>query len=118
MPPKIGVSGAKAQIGSAGKPKGLTIEICDERRCNLEDDESFEDAASKPLPSRQAMTPAASASRKNSINITPKSRVIEPGKIFNSRQMTPASAAAGMRGRMSGLHVGTSNPLRSSGSGL
>ena len=32
--------------------RGLTIEVSDERRCNLEDDESFEDATSRPVPSR------------------------------------------------------------------
>ena len=119
LPPQMNLATtATPQADSSKKAadrarKGLTIEVSDERRCNLEDDESFEDATSKPVPGRQVMTPGAGASvqRKNSINITPKSRVIEPGKIFNSRQMTPASAASGMRGRMSGLGLGLSSNL-------
>jgi len=51
------------------------------------------------------MTPTAGA-RKSSINATPKSKIIEPGKIFSQRQMTPGSLS-GMRGRLS------NNALRS-----
>ena len=51
---------------------------------------------------RNVLTPTGIGTRKSSINATPKSRVIEPGAIFNSRRMTPSSAG-GMRGRMGGL---------------
>jgi len=70
----------------------LKIALGDEKRCNLEDDDSFEEHKGA-----QHLTPS-NAPRKSSINMTPKSRIIEPGKIFNSRQMTP-SAMSGMRGR-------------------
>ena len=61
----------------------------------MEDDESYEEhkggAAlaggsnnSLLAPNgRNVMTPTGLTSRKSSINATPKSRVIEPGKIFN-----------------------------------
>ena len=50
---------------------------------------------------RNIMTPTGNG-RKSSINATPKSRVIEPGKIFSTRHLTPSSIG-GMRGRMGGL---------------
>ena len=59
----------------------LKIDLGDEKHCNLEDDDSFEEQKG----GRNTQL------RKSSINITPKSRFIEPGKIFNSRQMTPSS---------------------------
>ena len=74
------------------------IEVPDEKRCNLEDDDSFEEIKAGHL---SAKTPGCGV-RKSSINATPKSRVIEPGAIFSSRQSTPASASR-MRGRMGGF---------------
>jgi hypothetical protein len=81
----------------------LKIELGDERRCNLDDDESFEERKG----GRNAM-------RKSSINITPKSRVIEPGKIFNSRQMTP-SQVAGKRKKEGSMIFSAFYPRKSSG---
>ena len=80
----------------------------DEKRCDLEDDESFEEqkgntiGSQLKIQSRHFMTPTAVNNRKSSINATPTSRIIEPGKIFSSRHMTPASAT-GFRGRINGL---------------
>lgn len=99
--------------GSESRKDGqLKIEILDDKRCNLEDDESFEEHKGGALTApngRNLMTPIGLTSRKSSINVTPKSRVIEPGKIFNARHMTPVSAG-GMRGRKGGFypqkHVG------------
>ena len=69
----------------------LKIDISDDKRCNLEDDDSFEEhkgsnamlAPSAASAGRNVMTPTSLNSRKSSINATPKSRVIEPGAIFN-----------------------------------
>lgn len=78
----------------------MIIELPDEKRCNLEDDDSFEEIKAGHLHSK---TPGG-IGRKSSINATPKSRVIEPGSIFSSRQSTPsASTANRMRGRMGGF---------------
>ena len=71
------------------------IDTGDEGRCNLEDEDSFEEQKRDGL--LYYKTPGLPP-RKSSINLTPKSRVIEPGKIFGSRQMTP-SMVAGMRSR-------------------
>ena len=60
----------------------------------MEDDESYEEhkgsaalaggnSNSLLAIGRNVMTPTGLTSRKSSINATPKSRVIEPGKIFN-----------------------------------
>ena len=85
------------------KTTSLTIELSDERRCNLEDDESFEETKKGAMVgNRHVMTPTACLPRKSSINATPKSRVIEPGKIFTMRLMTPVSAS-GNRNRANPL---------------
>lgn len=61
------------------KPNLKITTLNDEKCCNLEDDESFDDS------SRNVRTPAGVTHRKSSINTTPKSSIIEPGKIFSMR---------------------------------
>ncbi len=75
----------------------MISQLSDERNCNLTDESLMIEPASLPF-NRSVQTPG-NATRKSSINQTPKSRVIEPGKIFSSRQMTP-SANTGMHRRM------------------
>ena len=85
---------------------GLVIDVPDEKRCNLEDDESFEEQKGHAA-GRQYATPGAT--RKSSINATPKSRVIEPGKIFSSRYMTPSAHARGRMGSLGITNTGQSS---------
>ena len=77
----------------------------DEKHCNLEDDDSFEEQKGG----------RNTELRKSSINITPKSRVIEPGKIFNSRQMTPSSQAVGKRKEGGSMISSAFAPRKSAG---
>lgn len=89
----------------------LNINTGDEKHCDLIDDDSFDESNLK------GRTPAGATHRKSSINSTPKSNIIEPGKIFSMRKNTNTPASAGIRGLMGSLTSSAFNSRKSEGCG-